>query len=81
MACNRFGRCVNRTNLLSNHGRFMFDRAENAAWNRWHPEMRRTGASERDCATVASAFLYEGLFYTNIRQGMCGATGGDGLAD
>ena len=89
MACGRFGRYANRTNLLSNHGRFMLDRAEAEAIferiertvrNRWHLEMRRAGASERDCATVASAFLYEGLFYTNIAQGTRGTTGGDRLA-
>ena len=96
MACGRFGRYANRTNLLSEHGRFMLDRAEAEAVferivstvrDRWRPEMRRAGASERDCATIASAFLYEGLFYENTPQGARrgsrqadGAAGSDWLA-
>ena len=31
----------------------------------WHAEMRRAGASERDCGAIKSAFLYDGLFYKN----------------
>lgn len=78
MTCGRFGRYANRTNLLSSHGRFLLDRAEAEAVferivstvrDRWRAAMKRAGASERDCATVASAFLYEGLFYTNIARG------------
>ena len=75
MTCGRFGRYANRINLLSGHGRFLLEEAEaEAAVGRivrtvhaeWHAEMRRAGASERDCETVASAFLYEGLFYENV---------------
>ena len=75
MTCGRFGRYANRINLLSGHGRFLLEEAEaEAAFERivrtvhaeWHAEMRRAGASERDCETVASAFLYEGLFYENV---------------
>ena len=78
MTCGRFGRYANRTNLLSGHGRFLLDRAEAEAVferivstvrDRWRSAMKRAGASERDCATVASAFLYEGLFCTNIPRG------------
>ena len=75
MTCGRFGRYANRINLLSGHGRFLLNEAAaEAAFERivrtvhaeWHAEMRRAGASERDCETVASAFLYEGLFYENV---------------
>ena len=75
MTCGRY---ANRTNLLSSHGRFLLDRAEAEAVferivgtvrDRWRSAMTRAGASERDCATIASAILYEGLFYTNIPRG------------
>ena len=78
MTCGRFGRYANKTNLLSSHGRFLLDQAEAEAVferivstvrGRWRSAMKRAGASERDCASVASAFLYEGLFYTNIPRG------------
>ena len=75
MACGRFGRYANKTNLLSGHGRFLLGRAAAAAVfdgiastvrAAWHTEMRRAGASERDCEAVGSAFLYDGLFYENV---------------
>ena len=75
MACGRFGRCANRTNLLSGHGRFllaqaeaeaMFDSIANVVRVGWHTEMRRAGVSERDCETIRPAFLYDGLFYENV---------------
>ena len=78
MICGRFGRYANRTNLLSSHGRFLldqavaeavFERIVSTVRDRWRSAMKRAGASERDCAAVASAFLYEGLFYTNIPRG------------
>ena len=75
MACGRFGRYANRTNLLSGHGRFllaqaeaeaMFDSIANVVRVGWHTEMRRAGVSERDCETIRPAFLYDGLFYENV---------------
>ena len=75
MACGRFGRYANRTNLLSGHGRFLLDEAEaETVFDRiagtvrewWHLEMRRAGAGERDCQAIASAFAYDGLFYENM---------------
>ena len=75
MACGRFGRYANRSNLLSGHGRFLLDQAEaEAVFDgiagtvrlRWHTEMRRAGASERDCEAIRAAFLYDGLFYENL---------------
>ena len=75
MACGRFGRYANRTNLLSGAGRFLLGRAEAEAIfgriadtvrDRWHAEMRGAGASGRDCREIAPAFLYGGLFYENV---------------
>ena len=73
--CGRFGRYANKTNLLSGHGRFLLGRAAAAAVfdgiastvrAGWHTEMRRAGASERDCEAIGPAFLYDGLFYENV---------------
>ena len=75
MACGRFGRYANKTNLLSGHGRFLlgkaaatavFDGIASTVRERWHTEMRRAGASERDCEAIGPAFLYDGLFYENV---------------
>ena len=74
MACGRFGRYANRTNLLSNHGRFLlghaeamavFERTTRTVREQWRTCMRRAGVTERDCEAIGSAFLYEGLFYGN----------------
>ena len=76
MTCGRFGRYANRTNLLSDHGRFLLDRTEATAVfertmrtvrEQWRPHMRRAGVTERDCEAIRSAFLYDGLFYENVR--------------
>ena len=75
MACGRFGRYANKTNLLTGHGRFLLGRAAAAAVfdgiastvrAGWHTEMRRAEASERDCEAIGPAFLYDGLFYENV---------------
>ena len=75
MACGRFGRYANRTNLLSGHGRFLleqaaaevvFERIAGTVRQRWHAEMRRAGVSDRDCKAIGAAFLYDGLFYENL---------------
>ena len=75
MACGRFGRYANRTNLLSGHGRFLleqaaaeavFERITGTVRQRWHAEMRSAGVSDRDCEAIGSAFLYDGLFYENL---------------
>ena len=61
--------------LLSGHGRFLlgqaaaaalFDRIASTVREGWHTEMRRAGASARDCAAIEPAFLYDGLFYENV---------------
>ena len=75
MACGRFGRYANKTNLLSGHGRFLLGQAAAAAvfdgiastvGAGWHSEMRRAGASESDCEAIRPAFLYDGLYYENV---------------
>ena len=75
MACGRFGRYANRTNLLSHHGRFLLDMAEATAVfertattvrEQWRTHMRRAGVTERDCEAIGSAFAYEGLFYREV---------------
>ena len=74
MICGRFGRYANRTNLLSDYGRFLLDEAEATAVfehiartvrEQWHAHMRRAGVTERQCEAIRSAFLYDGLFYRN----------------
>lgn len=72
MVCGRFGRYANRTNLLSDPGRFLLGEGEAAAiferitrqvGREWHPAMRRAGVGEADCDAIRRAFLYEGLWY------------------
>lgn len=74
MPCGRFGRYANRTNLLTEPGRFLlgeeeataiFERIARTVREQWHARMRRAGVSERDCESIGSAFLYDGLFYEN----------------
>ena len=74
MICGRYGRYANRTNLLSDHGRFLLDQAEATAVfertartvrEQWRTHMRRAGVTERDCEAIRGAFLYDGLFYGN----------------
>ena len=77
MACGRFGRYANKTNLLSDHGRFLlsaeeaeaiFTRITTTIHESWRPTMRRAGVSEADCEAIKSAFVYEGLFYEAVEQ-------------
>jgi len=72
MVCGRFGRYANKTNIVSNHGRFLlskqeatniFDRVIANVRSEWQAALRHAGVSEQDCAAIASAFLYDGLFY------------------
>jgi len=71
MICGRYGRYANRTNLLSEHGRFLLtkkqavtvlNRVMDTVRSEWRAELRRTGVSEGDCTRIESAFLYAGLF-------------------
>ncbi|MCZ6859002.1 MAG: HipA domain-containing protein [Alphaproteobacteria bacterium] len=72
MACGRYGRYANQTNLLSDHGRFLLNEGEahtiftqitTTIQNSWHATMRRAGVSDPDCEAIKSAFVYDGLFY------------------
>ena len=74
MACGRFGRYANKTNLLTEPGRFLLGEADAAAIferiartvrEQWRARMRRARVSERDCEAIRSAFVYDGLFYEN----------------
>lgn len=75
MTCGGFGRYANKTNLLSEHGRFLlereeataiFDRVARTVREEWRTQMRRAGVSERDCDAIKRAFVYEGLFHENV---------------
>jgi len=77
MECGLFGRYANKTNLLSNHGRFLLSAEAAEAIFRhvtatikksWRPTMRRAGVSETDCEAIKNAFVYEGLFYKAAQQ-------------
>jgi hypothetical protein len=65
------GRLANRSNLVGAAGRFLlsagdaeviFARVTDTVRASWHASMRRAGVSERHCAAIRSAFLYDGLF-------------------
>jgi serine/threonine-protein kinase HipA len=65
-----FGRSANVNNLLSQCARFLLTRDEAAqiidamegkVRARWYPIARGVGITERECATIARAFVYEGL--------------------
>ncbi len=71
MACGIFGRYANRANLLSAAERFLldpdealqiFDHVAGFVRANWHATFRRAGVSVSDCAAVARAFAYEGLW-------------------
>jgi len=71
MICGRYGRYANRTNLLSEHGRFLLtkkqavtvlNRVMDTVRSEWRIELRRTGVSDGDCTRIESAFLYADLF-------------------
>lgn len=72
MTCGPYGRYANRTNILSESGRFLLEAEEAAAMfdniagtvsAHWQPVMRRCGVSKRDCEAIRGAFVYDGLFY------------------
>lgn len=65
-----FGRYANVTNLLSQCARFLLvrdeateiiDVMEAQVRARWYAVARSVGVAERDCATIARAFAYDGL--------------------
>lgn len=70
MSCGDADRFANAENLLSQSARFLLVRDQAAAIiqrmseqvrSTWHATARRAGVSERDCAQIASAFVYPGF--------------------
>jgi serine/threonine-protein kinase HipA len=70
LAVGDLGRYANIHNLLSQCARFLLTRDEAAqiidsmedqVRARWYAVARGVGVTERDCATIARAFAYEGL--------------------
>ena len=70
LVCGDLGRYAHAENLLSQHARFLLDRAEaesiidnmeRAVRNRWHDIARVAGVSEQDCERISSAFAYPGF--------------------
>jgi serine/threonine-protein kinase HipA len=72
MAFGDWGRYANRTNLLSQCGRFLLskdaatkivDDMSAKIKSSWYSTCRQSGVSERDCELIRSAFVYEGFEY------------------
>ena len=70
MICGDGGRFANAGNLLSQSARFLLnpeeaiaiiDAMDNTIKATWYKTARAEGVSERDCATIAGAFAYEGF--------------------
>ena len=70
MSCGDEGRFANAHNLLSQSARFLLnqdeataiiDTMENMIKTAWYKTARAEGVSERDCAAIAGAFVYEGF--------------------
>lgn len=70
LECGDMGRYAHADNLLSQCARFLLKRDEARAIigaieqtvkNHWYEVARREGVSERDCATMSTAFAYEGF--------------------
>ncbi|HEX7072469.1 MAG TPA: HipA domain-containing protein [Hyphomicrobiaceae bacterium] len=77
MDCGPAGRYANKANLIGAAGRFLLGQDEAAAIfarvtetvrGQWHATMRRAGVNDRDCDAIASAFLYDGLFFEAAGQ-------------
>lgn len=72
MSCGPAGRLASKANLVGAAGRFLLNKDEAAATfaritetvrGAWRATMRRVGVTDQDCEAIASAFLYEGLFF------------------
>ncbi len=72
MTCGTFGRSAKKVNLLTGCERFLFSKEEaeiiidnivETVKNQWDSSLRRAGVSEKDCAAISSAFIYDGFFY------------------
>ena len=71
MELGDFGRYANRTNLLSQHARFLLEQEEadrivrdmTVIVGKWYDIVRSCGVSEHDAEMIRGAFLYPGFFY------------------
>lgn len=72
MECGALGRVANRNNLLTACNRFLLTEEQarliigemvQTIRAEWETCLRRAGASEADCKSVAGARLYDGFFY------------------
>lgn len=72
MVCGTQGRLARKENLLTAHGHFLLtkeealsiiDRIVETVKSEWNTCLRRAGASEKDCAAIGQAFIYDGFFY------------------
>lgn len=71
MECGDGGRFANAKNILSQHARFLLEKAEaekiiqemTARVGHWYDLVRACGVSENDAEIIRGAFLYPGFFY------------------
>lgn len=70
LVCGDMGRYAHADNLLSQHTRFLLDRAEAESMiddmertvrNRWYDIARAEGVTDQDCDRISSAFAYPGF--------------------
>ncbi len=70
LICGDIGRYAHADNLLSQHARFLLDRAEAESMidemegtvrNRWYDIARAEGVTDRDCDRISGAFAYPGF--------------------
>lgn len=70
LICGDVGRYAHADNLLSQHTRFLLDRAqaesmidniEQIVRNRWYDIARAEGVTDQDCDRISSAFAYPGF--------------------
>jgi serine/threonine-protein kinase HipA len=68
--CGDQGRYANAKNILSQHARFLLDRAEaekilndmkSQVETTWYDTVRASGISEKDAETIRGAFVYPGF--------------------
>jgi serine/threonine-protein kinase HipA len=77
MSCGNMGRVSRCENLISGCARFLLSKedAENIIdvmarfiKENWYQGMRRAGVTEKDCGMIASAFEYEGFYYSSDKN-------------
>ena len=70
LVCGDMGRYAHADNLLSQHIRFLLDRAEaesiinnmeHTVQNRWYDIARAEGVTDQDCGRISGAFAYPGF--------------------